>query len=331
MESKKRRIKDERNKLRRRKRQLIITLCICLAVIAGVFVATIKYEKDNNQTSTEAEAKSQEGSEDISSNKEEETKPKTTNKYGYLPLEEDKNAEDAMQVMDVTQKLAKAEIKYPVRTDGKKVAYLTFDDGPSTTNTPKVLEILKKNDIKATFFVLGYRLDEKEQAKELLRQTAKEGHAIANHTYSHDYDILYPVSSATGKRTINPQNFMNDINKCNASLKATLGDDFNTRVIRFPGGYWSWQGRTEIKPVLDEKGIAFINWDCLNEDAEGKANKTAAELIEISRKNLDKLGPNADSVVFLMHDTYAKEETAKALQGIIDLFKERGFEFKSIK
>ena len=331
MEIRKRKINDERKRLRRRKKQLIVMLSICLAVLAGIFVATIKYEKANNKTSTEAEAKS-EGNENIDSTKEEKKEEHDTkNAYGYLALEDDPNAEDAMQVMDITERLLKGQAKYPVRTDGKKVAYLTFDDGPSTTNTPTVLNILKKNNIKATFFVLGYRVDENEKSKEILRETVKEGHAIANHTYSHNYDILYPISSTTGKRTINPESFMAEIDKTNKALKGVLGDDFNTRVIRFPGGYWSWEGRTQIKPILEERKIAYINWNTLNQDAEGKPNKTAAELIEITKNNLDKMGKDADSVVFLMHDTYGKEETAKALQGIIDVFKERGFEFKSMK
>jgi peptidoglycan/xylan/chitin deacetylase (PgdA/CDA1 family) len=221
--------------------------------------------------------------------------------------------------------------KQPVRTDGKKVVYLTFDDGPSTTNTPKVLDILKENDIKATFMIMGKNAENKEESKEILKRTVKEGHAIANHTYSHDTNKLYQEKL----RTIDVNKFMADVDKCNQTLKRILGKDFSTRVIRFPGGFFpytpnSLKGAENILPILKEKGYASIDWNDETEDAEGK-KKNADELVERGKKNLERLGPNADSVVILMHDTYGKEETVNSLQRVIDMFKERGFEFKTIK
>ena len=245
-------------------------------------------------------------------------------------VEEDPNSEDAIEVFNTIDKLIKGELHYPVRNDGKKVVYLTFDDGPSTTNTPMVLDILKQNNIKATFMIKGSSLEVSETSRDILKRTVKEGHAIGNHTYSHDYKYLYPADE-NNQMTISPDNFIADIDKCNKALKSVLGEDFETRVIRFPGGYWSWEGRTAIKPIIEERGYASINWNALCKDSEGKPNKTSDELIKISEECLDNLGDSADSVVFLMHDTYGKEETVKALQKIIDMFRERGFEFKTIK
>lgn len=62
-----------------------------------------------------------------------------------------------------------------------KIAYLTFDDGPSK-NTMEILKILKENDVRATFFVNGH-----PGLENLYKAIAKDGHVIANHTYSHDY------------------------------------------------------------------------------------------------------------------------------------------------
>lgn len=253
------------------------------------------------------------------------TAPPVDNKdTGYLKLEDDPNAEDAMMVFHNTEGLLKGTKTYPVRTDGKKVVYLTFDDGPSTTNTPKVLDILDQYNVKATFFVLGKSIDTDSQSEELLKQIANNGHAIGNHSYSHDYNYLYPG------RIISPENFMSDINKCNDALKRVLGEDFKTRVVRFPGGYWSWDGRRNIRPILDEQGYAIIDWNTLNEDAQG-SKKDANQLLECTKKNTEALGPNADSIVLLMHDTYGKEATVDALPQIIEYYKSLGFEFKTIK
>ena len=242
----------------------------------------------------------------------------------YLKLEDDVNADDALEVFHRTESLIKGEKQYPVRDDGKKVVYLTFDDGPSTTNTPGILDVLKQNNVKATFFIMGKQVDSSDEAKQLLKREANEGHAIANHTYSHDYDYLYP------NRIINVENFWNDVQKCNDVLKSVLGDDFSTRTVRFPGGYWSWKGRENIRPIIDQNAYAILDWNALSKDAEGK-KKNAEELLQVTKETVESLGPNADSVVILMHDTYGKEETVKSLQGIIDYLKNKGFEFRTIK
>ena len=113
-------------------------------------------------------------------------------------------------------------------------------------------------------------------------------------------------------------------------MKEILGDDFSTRVIRFPGGYWSWEGRTPMRDKMIETGYCNIDWNALNEDAQGAA-KTADELVQKTKENIERLGPDADSVVLLMHDTYGKEETVKALPQIIEYLQDKGFEFRTIK
>ena len=316
--------REYKAKIRRRR---IITLCslVLILVVLGVVIFKVFFNNKDNKLSSKGPNETSTATLNDTSTAEETSSPSQSNdKNGYLKLEDDPNAEDALEVFANTEGLLKGTKTYPVRTDGKKVVYLTFDDGPSTTNTPNVLDTLDKYNVKATFFILGKSIDEGTENKEILKRIANDGHAIGNHSYSHDYNYLYPG------RTINPDNFMADINKCNDRLKEVLGDDFNTRVIRFPGGYWSWEGRSGIRPIIDEKGYAVIDWNTLNEDAQG-AKKDANGLVECLKKNTDALGPNADSVVVLMHDTYGKEETVKALPEIIQYFKDKGFEFKTIK
>lgn len=230
-------------------------------------------------------------------------------------------ADDARVVSERVNSLVKNEVSYPVRDDGKKVVYLTFDDGPSPSTTPKILDILDQYNVKATFMILGSNLESKESA-ELLKKEYSSGHAIGNHTYCHEYGYLYPDN------VISVDNFIADIKKCDEKLKEVLGEDFSTRVIRFPGGYWSWEGRTAIKPVLQEKGYQDIYWDAMNGDAEG-GKKDKDQLVAKAKQSIDECGPNADSVVILMHDI--KEGTVQALPEIIEYCESKGFEFRTIK
>lgn len=309
---------SEKEKNKRKKIILVSCLTLIILMIPTYMFIDYKFNgKDDQVVSAQ-----QEQDKDDSTQKEPE-KPKLDNS-GYLTLEEDKNADSAQMVSDNTNGLLKGTKTYPVRTDGKKVAYLTFDDGPSTTNTPEVLKILDKYNVKGTFFVLGTSLNDNEKAQEILKTIAGSGHAIANHTYSHDYKYLYP------NRTMNVENIISDIEKNNVLLKEILGKDFETKTIRFPGGYWSWNGREPMKAKMIEKGYCNVDWNALNGDAEGK-KKDAAGLFEKVKSSVEELGPNADSVVILMHDTYGKEETVKALPQIIEYLQSNGFELRTMK
>ena len=320
---------------KQKKKKNIIILIICVLVISSAVIGTkllLKQNKGNVQVATKpneeitSEDKEVEGSsedKEVTGNSE-EVESNIVDNSGYLSFEEDPNADDAAMVAENTKGLLNGTKHYPVRTDGKKVVYLTFDDGPSTTNTPEILDVLDKYNVKATFFTLGKSIEGNEEAKNILKETAKRGHAIANHTYSHDYSYLYP------NRTMNVDNIVSDIEKNNSIMKEVLGEDFSTRVIRFPGGYWSWEGRTAMKEAMEQNGYYNVDWNALNKDAEGK-QKNADELLQSTKETVEALGPDADSVVFLMHDTYGKEETVKALPQIIEYLQEKGFEFRTIK
>ncbi|MGX4600479.1 polysaccharide deacetylase family protein [Faecalimicrobium sp. JNUCC 81] len=205
---------------------------------------------------------------------------------------------------------------YDSSNNGEKVVFLTFDDGPSTTNTPKVLDTLNKYDVKGTFFIKGNSLEVKG-ANEILKRTFDEGNAIAHHSYTHDYKKLYP------NRSLNLDTFTNEINKTTEAMKKVLGDKFTSNVLRCPGGYMSWKNMQPLKDYLKNNGMSSIDWNALNADAEGK-KKNAQELYEYAVKT----SQGKEMVVVLMHDTYGKEETVKALDMIIPYFKENGYQFK---
>ena len=319
--------RGNRSRYRREKsKKNAIILIICILII-GVVVVGIKFipkqDKENVQVTTNPDEEINSGDKEAIGNYQ-ELESNILDNSGYLSLEEDPNADDAAMVAENTKGLLNGTKQYPVRTDGKKVVYLTFDDGPSTTNTPGVLDVLDRYNVKATFFTLGKSIEANEEAKNILKETVKRGHAIANHTYGHDYSYLYP------NRTMNVDNILSDLERSQNSMKAVLGQDFSTRVIRFPGGYWSWEGRTAMKEAMEQNGYYNVDWNALNKDAEGNV-KNADELLQSTKDTIEVLGPNADSVVLLMHDTYGKEETVKALSQIIEYLQGKGFEFRTIK
>lgn len=208
--------------------------------------------------------------------------------------------------------------------DGKKIAFLTFDDGPSTTVTPRILDTLKSYDVKATFCLMGQNVDANERSKELVKEIFNSGHAIGNHTYTHSMKKLYPGNK------LDVNHYMDEVEQDNNSIRNILGKDFNTRVIRMPGGYMSRQyyhdpNLEEFNARLKEKDMYSIDWNAYDFDAEGR-RKNAAQLLEHVKESVG----SQEKVVILMHDTYGKEETAKALPQIIEYLKGQGYEFRTI-
>ncbi|WP_024614011.1 polysaccharide deacetylase family protein [Clostridium sp. Ade.TY] len=310
-------------KIRKKQRLLILGITIILAIGGIAIYSATSLDGKSEKALAQGDSEEKENNETSSSGNKENS---NLDNSGYLVLGKDPNADDAAVVAKRTQGLMKGELHYPVRDDGKKVVYLTFDDGPSTTNTPNVLDILDKYNVKATFFVTGKSITAKpKETKDILKRMASSGHAIANHSYSHDYSYLYP------NRVINTDNFMEEYNKTNNLLKEYLGKDFSTRVVRFPGGYWSWNGREKIRPILDKEGIEIVDWNALNGDAANGGNKSTKQLLVETKDSVEKLGDKADNVVFLMHDTYKKETTVESLPEIIEYFKSKGYEFRTIK
>ncbi|MBU5592954.1 polysaccharide deacetylase [Clostridium sp. MSJ-4] len=235
-----------------------------------------------------------------------------------------KNTSDEGQKYISSAEEAEKAVKGKAQSDGKKIVYLTFDDGPSTTVTPKVLDILKKEDVKATFFIVGKNLSKdgtniNEKSGEILKRTYNEGHAIANHSYSHNYEYLYPG------RTINVNRFLEEVEKTNSLMKSIIGESFESKVVRFPGGLMSWKGQDAALKALKDKGINYVDWNALNGDAEGK-KRDAQGLIE---RAISTSG-SQEKVVLLMHDTYGKETTAEALPKVIHHFKSNGYEFRTL-
>lgn len=223
-----------------------------------------------------------------------------------------KGIEKQAKIPKLTEQ-GKENIKNIYHTD-KKVAYLTFDDGPSN-NTHQILDILKQNNIKATFFVLGSQV---EIFPETTNRIYNEGHYIANHGYSHKYSEIYQ----------SPEQVLNEFNQCNQIVAKTINvPEYNSHLFRFPGG--SVGGKyAELKKqaitLLEQNDILHIDWNSLTGDSE-KVNPTEEYLMD----NLQKTTEGKNSLVILMHDAQAKKITAETLPKVIEYLQQQGYSFES--
>lgn len=196
--------------------------------------------------------------------------------------------------------------------DKGKLAFLTFDDGPSEDITPEILTILDNYGIKATFFVLGYMC---EKNGTILKDLIEKGHSIGLHSYSHELDKLLE----------NEENFINEILMTEEVIKTYLGEDFNTRLFRFPGGSFENHKRVYID-VLNELGYITVDWNALTGDTEYLA-PTPEQLLSRLKETII----NKDIIVVLMHDLDAKQATAEALPGVIEFLISEGYDFALLK
>lgn len=200
-------------------------------------------------------------------------------------------------------------------SNNKKVAYLTFDDGPSINNTPRILNILNENEVKATFFIIGKNA---EKNKDILTRMAKDGMCIYSHSYSHDYGKIYQSLEA----------YMKDLQACNEAIETITGIK-NHEFIRFPGGSDNRVSNPlvlkNIKENLKSQGVRYIDWNISSADAS--ANSLPAQKI---KDNVIRQSNNWDTAVILMHDAEGKDTTVEALPDVIRYLKARGYEFKTL-
>lgn len=228
------------------------------------------------------------------------------------PQEAINSPEEGNKQSDQASNSEEQQLSPNTAEENRKTAYLTFDDGPSPLVTPKILEVLRQYDLRATFFMIG---EMAEQNPELVRQIQKEGHLICNHTYSHSYKSIYA----------SPDNFMADVTKAEEVLKTILGEEFETNILRFPGGSFG-KKRFSFRERVKAEGYLNIDWNVLNGDAEAR-HVPANTLINRIKETLK----NKDNAVILMHDSNTKNTTAEALPEIIDYLQAEGYCFKTLE
>ena len=199
----------------------------------------------------------------------------------------------------------------------EKIAYLTFDDGPSQ-NTQKILEILDKYNIKATFFVVGpsYKLK-----NDLLIKIVQSGHKLAIHSYEHNYDYIYSSK----------ENYLNDFYKCLNWIKNITGT--TPTIYRFPGGSSNTIASKElIKSIIKEletKGFAHADWnvDTLDSYIKNEPSKIISNALTSLKRNENN---NHYYQTILMHDDINKPTSIKALPALIENFISKGYHFETM-
>lgn len=196
-----------------------------------------------------------------------------------------------------------------------KRVFLTFDDGPSKSVTIPILDILKENNVKATFFVLGSNA---ERYPEIVKRAYQEGHYIANHSFTHVYANIYA----------SPQNVLDEYNRTEIAIKNAIGNqNYNSRLFRFPGGTVGGKYANVKKDavnLLNQNNVAHLDWNALTADAAGLDN--VDEMLSYVEKTIG----NKNSVVILMHDTGIKKSTSELLPRLIQMLKEKGYVFENI-
>lgn len=194
--------------------------------------------------------------------------------------------------------------------------YLTFDDGPSTECTGEVLDILKKYDVKATFFVIGFD-SSNESKKKLLKRIAAEGHTIGIHTYSHDYNQIYASVDA----------YLDDFYKIYSLVYETTG--VKAEIFRFPGGSINDYNSHIYQAIVDEmtrRGFVYYDWNISSNDAVGYT-ASAASITD----NVLKQSKDVSRGVILFHDSSTKSTTVAALPQIITGLQNQGYKIAALR
>jgi chitin deacetylase len=194
-----------------------------------------------------------------------------------------------------------AIIKEAKLSPAQKVIALTFDDGPWPESTTQVLDILKQNNIKGTFFVVGQNV---KNYPDLLKRVNAEGHAIGNHTWHHWYHVMNQQAAAY------------EINHTTDLIYKTTG--VKTNLFRPPGGMM----HNGVAAYARNKKYAVVMW--------------SSDSVDYSQPAVPKLVDNVfrqakPGGIVLMHDGGGnRSRTVQALPEIIARFRKQGYRFVTI-
>lgn len=194
-----------------------------------------------------------------------------------------------------------------------KTIFLTFDDGPSQ-RTAEVLDILKSNDIKATFFVTGCG---GELGKKMMKRIVDEGHTLAIHTYTHDFKSIYKTVEA----------YLDDFNKIYTLIYETTG--VKPTLFRFPGGSKNGFNKHNYREIIAEmtrRGFDYFDWNLSVGDAVSRTPTPAEKCVS----NVLSTSSKCAHGVVLMHDAPPKRTTVEALPKLIEGLRQQGFKFDKL-
>lgn len=188
------------------------------------------------------------------------------------------------------------------RMPGKKI-YLTFDDGPHSSATPVVLDVLKKHTVRATFFLSGKNIAGREG---IVKRISGEGHSIGIHAYSHTRMLAFS-NERTTLEIEQTRKILSDLGQ------------HDIRLFRPPFGFFSWNTVSAAR----KSGFVLVMWSCLTGDFRDWEND------RIVKTALDNL---AGGSILVLHDNdITRHKIADILNVLIPEIKKRGFEFGAIR
>jgi len=185
--------------------------------------------------------------------------------------------------------------------DSPKTVYLTFDDGPDPVNTPIILDILKKYNVKVTFFVLGHKA---QKNPALIKRIKYDGHILGNHTFTHIDGTVVDLKKIRA-----------EINSTHQLLQTICG--VKVTLFRPPFGFFNWR----VFAAAKSRGYQIALWTF---DLSDWSVHSSDQYVKTVAENL------ADGAIILMHDGGPKREALiEALPKIIELIKKRGYKFSN--
>ena len=205
--------------------------------------------------------------------------------------------------------LSNTELKkynaYAMGSD-EKVLYLTFDEGSDESYLPEIVEVLNKNDVKATFFLCQKYI---ENHPKLIKQMVKNGHSIGNHTSNHDSMSSYATKENFSK-------YLSELIELEKTYKKITGKNME-HIYREPSGNYSLRTLT----ILKDLGYKTYFWSAAYQDWDNKLTK------EEALKEMIKHVHNG--AIFLIHPV--SKGNYLALDSFIEMMKSQGYKFDLVK
>lgn len=295
------RIKMKKKQL---KKGMVATMFVLACVCIFATCVAISITKDNYNNAESLNKKRQEEKQKVESLKEE------------IKEKEKQQLELAKEEARLTKQLETLAKENPeiLSVSDERIAYLTFDDGPSE-NTSIILDFLKANELQATFFVLG----NKDPA--LYRRIIEEGHTLGAHSTTHDYKEIYS----------SPEAYMKDLNLLVEELERETG--IMPSIIRFPGGsvnsvskrYGGELIMDSVREMVTQAGYIYFDWN-----VDSKDSSSSHQNKESIVSNVLEGSKNLNKAVVLLHDSSPKKATLDALPDIVKGLRDNGFVFRKI-
>lgn len=228
------------------------------------------------------------------------------NKINIILSEE--TSQQEQNSMDVVEAKEKNVTGGGITVSAGKKVYLTFDDGPSK-ETEKILDILKKKQVRATFFSIGR---EDSFSRKMYQRIVQEGHTLGMHSYSHQYKEIYQSM----------ENFQSDFEKISNYLTEVTG--IKPLYYRFPGGSIDHANNlemAELEQFFSSQGVTYFDWNVI-------APNSVTDHVSTSKMVNGIMNSVAlyDTSIVLMYDAADRKMTAKSLEPLLERLLNEGYE-----